>query len=326
MHQERYAEIDFLRGIAIFVMILIHTNFYFLGTSFTAKILWEVSQFAVQAFVFCSAFIFFLRGKDTWQNGFGLYVKKRLKRLLIPYYLFLPVFMTIVFLKDNTAITPTYILQSIFVTGGIEINWLVLLFLMFIFLIPAIVFFQHKSKLLFYGYFALSLLSSIYFMFFPMPYAISYKLIMWLPWSLLFFFAIYFIRYHKAPWFYPVTLTVSGILFLLLGAIEILTNHNLSLYDNKYPPTLYFLIYGMFAITVIIRLAKSNKLPHVIQKSIHFLSIYSYSLYFIHYIILTILTGTLSKFHYTWYTFFPVVFIPTILLQLLINKITQTPK
>src|SRR5579864_4521172 len=147
--KERFSEIDDMRGLAILAMVLIHTNAYFLSDKI-AETLWNYSQFAVPVFLFCSSYIFF-RNRPT--HGVMLpftYIKKRFMRLLIPYYIFAVIYILVSYFEEPAKITGQYILQSLFLVGGIDINWLILLFLFLTFLMPIFTYLEEKQKKLFF--------------------------------------------------------------------------------------------------------------------------------------------------------------------------------
>lgn len=309
--------IDFLRGLAIIVMILIHTTSFFPSDKLATSI-WNWSQFAVPVFVFCSGYLFF---KKQFQHKqyILLYVKKRIPRFLIPYYIFLPFFLLAVFFLNSKLITGKYILQSIFIIGGVDINWLVLLFLYFTFLLPLIVLLYQRYKVGFWFFFLISAGSSIVFLFYHPP--VSYKLIMWIPWTTILFFSFWYMRFeqHKKARI----LLLSGLLlvYIISYYIQTIFHHDLVLRNNKYPPNIYFLSYGMVCIVLL-----SFILPYFFKNKrvsliLHFFSFYSYQIYFLHYVLLTVFSFQIAKYHLNWVTFSLIVLSTTVLTQLLWNWI-----
>ena len=88
---KRDRTIDTLRGLAMFAMMVIHACSYYLKDK-TTLFIWDNLQWAVPVFVFCSFYLFFGR-KDKFSASDWLpYLKKRLTKLLTPYYYFLAVF------------------------------------------------------------------------------------------------------------------------------------------------------------------------------------------------------------------------------------------
>lgn len=314
--KKRYPEIDMLRGIAILAMILIHTCYYFL-TNKTALFIWNWSQFAVPVFIFCSAYLFFQKPRTLSIA----YLKKRLIRLIKPYYIFLLFFIPIFFIINPGISKLKYIIQSAFLTGGVDINWLVLLFVYLTILFPLLNLSFNKNRLLFLIYSVLALSSSIFFIFFKFPF--SYKYILWLPWSVIPIFTLFFVLYEKRKNFVLILILLSGIAFAATYYLEFRSNHNLGMYENKYPPTTYFLSYGMLMISVIYIFSKILIKNTILTKIISFFSFYSYSIYFIHYTVLIVLATQLKNFP-NWSLFFVTVLTITILTQIGINKLTKT--
>lgn len=320
MNKIRHLEIDILRGISMLVMILIHTNAYFLSNRI-AFLSWDIGEFAVPVFIFCSAYIFFKREFTlTAKNAFS-YFKKRLNRLIVPYYLFSLMYILLIWFSQPKKITPKFLLGNLTFTDGMGINWLVILFLIFVFIMPLLYYLKKKSLLLLYLFSGLSIVSSIIFMFYKPP--IAYQFTNWLPWSLIIVFVIYFVRYQEKKWFFPATIIFSLILFLVLRQILVFNHHSLIQYDNKYPPNLYHLIYGVFSIALLYYLSLKgvfNFSP--LKKLIIFLSKYSYTIFFIHYLVIFSLTAIL-KLKFNWISFFLTVFFLSISIQWSYNKISS---
>ena len=310
----RFVEIDVLRGIAVFAMILIHVNYFFISQKIPF-ILWNYSQFAVPVFIFCSSYLFFKKGKDSF--GFS-YFKKRILRLMVPYWIFLVAFIPLVYLFEPKKINLRYIFNSIISTGGVDISWLVLLFIVFTFIFPLIVYLKEKHKIVFVLYSLASFFVPLYLVFFSMK--IDYKFIMWLPWSLIAVFSIFFIKFGHKKWFFSSILAGSLVLYLALAFVQVSLGHVLSFVNNKYPPNLYFLAFGFFAITLLFWLAKKGFFKPV-TKIVSFLSLNSYSIYFIHYFILYVCRIFFKIL--PWYGLFLLVFISTILVQIFVNKLNS---
>lgn len=309
----RFAQIDILRGIAIIAMILIHVNYFYISDKI-AFILWNYSQFAVPVFIFCSSYLFFVKKREDF--GFN-YFKKRILRLMIPYWVFLVAFIPLVFLNETGKVSFSYVLNSIFAIGGVDISWLVLLFLFFSILFPVISYLLSKQKLLF-GLFCFAVfLFSLITMF--VQFQVNYRFIMWIPWSVIVLFSILFLKFQNKKRFYPIVLAISFILFALLLFVQQNQNHSLSLVNNKYPPNLYFLMFGIFFIALLFWLARLNMFK-CLKKGLLFLSVNSYSIYFIHYAVLYLARIYLKNF--SWASLFLVVFVFTILVQVSINRLS----
>lgn len=213
----------------------------------------------------------------------------------------------------NTPIRAKYIFDSITVIGGVEIGWLVLLFIQFALLMPLIALLWQKFRKLFWGYVILSLIASVYLFFFT--FQGNYRYVMWFPWSLICIVAILILQYGKSR-FFSLGLLVLSVLIYITGYFYKLSLHqSTSLFDNKYPPNLYYIMYGIAGVIILMYLHKLPFFPKKVAEFIYFLSKYSYSLYFIHYTFLNVATTLLPHYSFTWYSFFAFVFIPSVIIQ-----------
>ncbi len=315
--KKRYLEIDILRGIAIFSMILIHTSYYFLNNK-AALITWNWGQFAVPVLIFCSSYIFFQKNKNAPVISLS-YFKKRITRLLYPYFIFLIFFLTLVLLFTPEGFTTKYVVQSILLTGGVSINWLVLLFIHMTIIFPLILmcFKQYKPILIIYA--ILSIASSCLFMFHKSP--ISNKDIMWLPWSVIPLFTLFFVLNEHKKNFMIFLSFISGLVFIISYYLVGIAHQNPGMYENKYPPTIYFLSFGTLMISLLYLLSKHLIRKRLITKLISFFSLYSYSIFFIHYTILVIMRESLKYVKFNWITFSLTLILITVTIQIGINRI-----
>jgi probable poly-beta-1,6-N-acetyl-D-glucosamine export protein len=304
--------IDYLRGFAMLVMMLTHVTAYYPSNSI-AFALWNWSHFAVPIFLFCSAYLFFQKSMKGLPTFFP-YVKKRFLRLLVPYYLFLLFFLPTLYYLTPNNVTFKYIVDSFLLTGGVDINWLVLLFLLVTILVYGIVFFWQKARVLFWGFFGMSFLSVIILLF--VTPAVSYKWIMWLPWSFVLYVIFFYILFEKKHKY-----LISLFLFLLGGfSLSYFVRDSLSqsviLIHNKYPPNSLYLFYSMSVMLFILFLLKRFSFPKNIAKILSFFSRYSYQIYFVHYFVLIVFATFLPQLHWSWEVFFLVVVAVTVTIQL----------
>lgn len=313
----RYFEIDALRGLAMLSMVIIHTNAYFRDIKI-ADFLWDANQFAVPVFIFCSAYIFFKKQRPfNHVSGWFFYIKQRFIRLLVPYYIFAGVYIFLTLLKEPTKITASYLTQSFFLVGGIDINWLILLFLIFSFIMPVLAYVAKKSLVLFCLLALISALTALLLVFFP--FSFNYRLIMWVPWLTIVFMGWFFVRYENRKILWVVGPLISLLFFLSLRAVQRNLGHSLIMFDNKYPPNLYHLSYGALAVFILFFLAKKgafNFLP--LKKVLEFLSLHSFPVYFIHWIIIYALT-LFFKIKFQWVGFFLTVLFLTLMVQVVIQ-------
>ncbi len=323
MRSSRNYEIDILRGIGILAIIIIHVNAYFLGNS-TAKLLWDYSQFTVQTFVFCAGYIFFSNKKQLSLRTFPSYFLKRVKRLILPYYLFLFLYFFFIWLSDPKSLNIAYLIRQLtLTTPGNELNWFVVLFLQFAVLIPILSWWGEKRKVFFHLYSLFALGFSLFLLSSQVP--INYKLTMWLPWSLILILSWYTARLEDRNWFYPITITVTFLTFYFLRLALQLWGRSLTFYDNKYPPNLYFTSYGIL-ITLLLMLSAQKGVfkGSIVKKTLTFLGVNSYSIFFIHFLLIFSFAHFLNFALYSWWQVFLVIFVLTVILQLSINKISAS--
>ncbi len=313
--KKRIIEIDILRGLAILVMIFLHTSVYFLTTSLI-KGFWNYGHFAVPVFIFCSAYLFFDKSK-----AFNFpYLLKRFWRLLYPYYIFALFYFFAVYLREPGKLNLKYILNSTFVIGGIDISWLVLLFLQLTFVMPFVLFLWKKKKAGFWVYVFISILSSVLLTLLKWPY--DYRFIMWLQYSIVIIYTMFFVFYKDKKWFLATSFILPGLIFIILRIVESGIGHSLNLFDNKYPPNLYYIAFGIFSTAVLFSLAKKGIFSFFPVKDIFlFLSKYSYSIFFIHYLLLYIFVGLMGVFQFNLLIFFLSIFFLSLTLQLILNKL-----
>ena len=263
-------------------MIFIHATAYFLNVPIV-HLLWDYAHFSVPLFVFCSVFIAFQK-KDATAISITSVIT-RIKRLVVPYYIFVAALFAMTYFVLHKPISLSDISSWLMFGSGRDLGWLVVLFLYILFLIPLIVRiskYAKLSKLLF----QIAILSTIVLLFAPpLPY---FRFIMWLPWSVFLASIFWFVQHIKGRWTFLYISLLSLVGFLVSRYILLQIDHTLTLTENKYPPNLYYVSYGVLMTTVIYWLHqaadKAHVVPSGITKVFNFMSAYSYSLFFIHFL------------------------------------------
>lgn len=319
--RQRNEKIDFIRGVATLGVILIHTSYYFIGIAYVREV-WNYSQFVVQAFVFCSAYLFFKKEFGLKTVGFSFeYFKKRFIRLLWPYYIFLLFFLPLVYFQNPRQIDVWYVIKSVFVwNGGVQIAWLVLLFLQLSLAAPLLFLSYKKNKALFAALQFIIVASGIALIFFKFPY--NWRLIAWLPWSGVLLYAFYFVKFEKTKYFKIASLAAFLFMYIFLVFVFMQRNISLSLYSSKYPPNLYFIAYGVAATAALFYVFYA--VPRQVLQAVNFFSIYAYPIFFIHYWFVIFLAPYLSRWGFTWWSFFGTVLAATVITQIGINKLAKS--
>ncbi len=299
--QERNTTIDFLRGFSVIIIILIHVNAYFSSVPL-AVTLANYSQFAVQFFVFCSAFVFFDRKKD---ESLSLnYFVKRIKRLLIPYYIFLLFYFPFILFIKQEPVAIESLFKWIFLQGDRDLNWLVVLFLYFLLLMPFMKLL--KNTMLFWLFFIISTLSSIILLFTTVP--IHFRWIMWLPWSLILFFTYFYTQTKNKKLFLIISTFITGIIFILSRSTLLVQKHTLTFTENKYPPNMFYLAYGLLCISIFILIYEKLNLQKYKSHSLfNFASKYSYEIFFIHFLYLFIFIEITDYKQFAWWGLFLII-------------------
>lgn len=320
---ERFGAIDFLRGVAIFVMIALHTLAYFLSNKLLYD-LWNYGNFVVPIFIFVSAFLFFRKEIATRTELSFSYIKKRLSRLIIPYYIFLVVYFFLMFMFERHKLTGTFILKNITFLGGVDINWLVILFLYMSVLLPVLSFAQSKSRWTMSVVTVVSLLTSIFLLFFKLP--LSYKLTMWVPWLLVVAVAYYHAEYEENKNTLPIFFLLSTVVFLASWLILDSIPKNTGFFQNKYPPNLYLLSYGTMWIGALFLFYPLISAQKQVMYFFNYFGKYSYTLFFIHYIVIYILAKGTPYKTFGWLPFFIFVTLLSVLGQVGLNRLSLRSK
>lgn len=296
--KERLTHIDFLRAIAIIAMISAHVLSYNLGAA-PVNTMWNYLHFAVVLFIFCSGYLFFLQFENTpWTRFvYARWIQKRSMRLLPLYYGFLLshyalwLLFPAVFSGLGLQKTGAFILNS-FLLIGVDYGWLPLLFLELMVVSPlfALLFRNAKSRS---ATTAVLLTSATILLFQPMRF-IDYRLIMWIPWSVVIFFSFYYARMKHAQQITRKRLYITGsaaVAVYILGSI-LLSNWGipLTLTLHKYPPDIWYLSYGIAAGCMFLIIAPSRVfILAPLQKPIAWISQNSYALFFVHYLVIDII-------------------------------------
>lgn len=169
-----------------------------------------------------------------------------------------------------------------------------------------------------YLYVFVAVISSILFLkYTPHP---LYRSIMWLPWSLIVIYTMYFEKIRKnTVLFWGLTVFFFIIFLVTRQFILIPLGHSLRMYNNKYPPNIYHLSYCLAGLNILFFLSQKGLFTKV-RRYIHFLSKYSYEIYFLHILVIFVLT-VFFHFKFNWVTFFVAVLGITSVVQWGINKI-----
>ena len=318
MNRQRNTTIDFLRGLATLLMILIHVTAYFLSNP-VVYVIWDYTHIVVPLFIFCSAFIYFKRGSYSLGMGQTL---KRIKRLIIPYYLYLIVLFSTLFIIDPSSLSVGGVIKKFLFFQGRDLSWLVVLFLIFIPLFAFLEYAYQKRPTLLKIVGGITLIISVFLL--TNTIGLPFRYIMWLPWCVYLIFTLLYAKGVFSKKMIVVMFVLSALTYGISRGVLMGADHTLTLTENKYPPNMFYLSYGIFWTILLYELHlffnARGVIPPVVQRGFDFMSTHSYSLFFIHFWYVTILRKVIDYQMLGWLGFFGVVLLASIVTQVAINK------
>lgn len=288
MSQSRAVYIDHLRGFAMIVMIANHVSAYFLHIPI-ANFLWNIGEVSVPVFIYCSVASFLISSKNrfSWKE----YIPKRLKRLLIPYWIYLALEAIRLYFQEGNIVDMNWIVKNITFLGGLDLNWLVLLFLYLLFLIPILVMLNKNNIRIFWSLFIICFLISLSGLFVDL-HAFS-RLLMIFGWTILVCVSILLEKTDLSLKSKLIGLVGLILTYLMSHLYLSYTGQKLFQYDHKYPPDIFHIAWGAIGMITLVVLFKRYPQLLLGKRILRFFSIYSYSIYFIH--------NLLIKIFFTWW-------------------------
>lgn len=297
---KRFYHIDFLRAIAILAVIVTHVFSYNLSSR-QNFLIWNYSHFTIVAFVFCSGYVMFASYSQKIYSFSSVmnWYRKRLIRLLLPFYYYFVIHFALVLLFSRffsglgLKFSWQFILQSITFIGGIDLNWLPLLFIELALLFPLLILAFNKRKKIFWGYVSFAIIFTIISTIWQIPYKF-YREIMWIPWSLFLILPWWFYKKENSlkvislsfPLYFLISL-IGFIFFIFLYFVWSHLGRSLTLIDNKYPPNFFYISYEVFGSFLLLGMSFLNLFKYKwILQIYQYISKSSYMLFFIHYIVL----------------------------------------
>ena len=289
----RSHHIDVLRAIATVMIVVTHVLQYHLH-NFLTTFVWNYIHFAVVLFVFCSVSVLLPSVERMEMNASSLFAwcKKRFWRLIKPFYVYIAAHALLILLLpsifngNGLKLTPTFLLDSITLSGGINFNWLVLLFIEIALVFPLIYKVSQKKNWSI-GWGIASFCFIVATLFMPELRSI-YRPIMIIGWSLIVLLSILVVQ-SKIKAFHVFLGAFAVFSLLLLVPDSFLAGANLSsrLIDHKYPPDVYYLSYATMMSMAVFFLGKAKFWDYSwLKEPISYISRHSYEIFFIHYIVL----------------------------------------
>ncbi len=317
--KDRDMTVDILRALSIIIMMVIHVNAYYLKDKLTLFV-WSYGQWVVPAFVLCSFAVGSYDVSTLWD--YLKYLKKRLMRLLVPYYIWLGANIILIFVVTKKMVSIEYLVKNIIFTGGSDFNWLVLLFIYFTIFGPFIAYCVYKKPML--GILTMLVgitLSSVIFLD-QSQWNKSFRITMLLPWLAITVGLLFFLRLMREKKYKLVSLLLL-ICMLLYYFIHILfllpRGMRGDLYFHKYPPNIYFVLFCLWTTPVayVVSLFLNRFLGgvEIFKKIILYVSIHSYEIFFVHTLVLYVIDKVITVKNLTYHQFLLILFIATFILM-----------
>ena len=144
---------------------------------------------------------------------------------------------------------------------------------------------------------------------------------MWLPWSLVILASWLFVKFHNriTSAYLAISCTVTALLLSFYLSVQ---DHSLLIIDNKYPPNLYYLLYGVAWISGLWLLLSFMDLSKKAWNIVRFFSVNSYSIFFIHFWVFTFMRVVL-KLDLHWGYVFVIVTLSSVIVQKGISSISS---
>jgi peptidoglycan/LPS O-acetylase OafA/YrhL len=180
-------------------------------------------------------------------------------------------------------------------TGGVDFNWFVLLFVQLTLLTPFL-FAISKKRGLSIILLVIGLILTVIFFFIHPSYQ-SFKWTMIFGWSFVYFLGMVISKYELKK---DISLKKYGFFALFFALIFLILDSrffnikNLVLTEHKYPPDIVYLSYGL-TITFILLIIGKKLIANPFNPSIIFLSRHSYSIFFANYLALDMILNISGK-------------------------------
>lgn len=320
--QKRVWQIDIMRGVSMILMMVLHVLAYYKEDS-VAFAIWEFAQLSVPVFIFCSAYLFYTRDAASATCGFS-YFKKRLIRLMVPYYWFLAAYGVLLAYFEPSKLTQPYIIDSIILTDGIYINWLVLLFLYMSIMSPIMMAVYRKNAYLLGAWLIFATTFSV--LTFSMAWPTWWRWGMWIGWSPLIVYCWYIAdaivagNRRRLIGAAAAALLLTGMLALYRMSVGL----SLEVTQSKYPPNIYYLAYSALCVPLAWFVSNARLFQSKgVQSVVGYFSRHSYSLFFIHFFVIFFLLYLVPTNQLHWLPYTGLMFGITMGVQLLLTTIAK---
>lgn len=308
----RNQTIDILRTIGLLLVIAAHASFNEQFFSFR--------EFDVVLLVFCSGASFVLSSKN---EKYIDYVVKRFKKLIIPIWVFLICFFPVHYLL-GAPISFNYIFKTfLFTSGGLLFVWIFRVIFItslcnpfikkmtekipHILLITLVIILLNDGLLYLVRNYMSSSIVTIYE--YIVAYTISYGVIS------LYGMKAFFLENKKKL----LMACISLLVFIVLHKM----NPSITLYDAKYPPTLYYISYGIFWSMLLSYVFNYVHLNEKVYGIIKWISVNSMTIYMWHIVFFYLMSDSVIKGIHSGMMMYLYLLIPSIVCTALSQKVIK---
>ena len=280
--EQRDYSVDLLRAFGLLLLILAHVD--------PPNIIFQLRVMDVPLMVFISGISFSLSTRSIRSLAeYRNYVVKRFKRLIIPAWIFIVIFLVVFGICELAGIGDEkfsigLIARSFLLIDGIGYVWVIRVYFLMAIIAPAIknVLLRLKLPFRILTFICLALLQQLLVVYtkdafgklniiyqYVFLYVIGYGLIYWMG---------MIVNKLRRKQILLLAMVFTGI-FIVLGV----SSGQYSIQAAKYPPQLYYIAYGLAASLFLIFVSRTGTGYRLGKsKSVQFLSKYSLELYFAH--------------------------------------------
>lgn len=309
---QRDLSIDFLRCIGMVLIVLAHS----IGSDNT---IFQIRAFDVPLMIFVSGLCF----ADKVIKSYKSFIWKRIKRLLIPTYLFLIVYFGIVFIArlfgTDFGITNKHIAGSFLLLHGIGFVWIIRVFLIVAVLTPLLLWMSNRIKYVFvFCLVLISIQTALVYYQVGFDYLFFRGFVLYgIGYSIVFLAATGIKRANgrekekeSIAWY--AVLAVAIIYYHINNGWE----HIIPINNYKYPPSSYYIIYGIAASAFLYSIR--SKFSIFINKFTIFIGSHTLWIYLYH---IPFFFNICTKLNLGWSIKFPILLLGGIVLAYLQEKL-----
>lgn len=285
-------EVDKIKAFAALLVILTHILANYKGDSSIYNFIWEAIHFSVGAFVFASGFLFGSGERDLYTfHDFVGELWRKVKRIVLPYWSYALLYIIFMLLVGQGGVlleklSWDYILNTIFLLGGVGYTWIPRLFVMLMITILFLSWISRKGYTAHILFLIVSIVFSSVTLFIEVDLASKFNMLF--GWYLIFISGYFLSKDYSSlnlRWLAIIS-TVGTAVFI--GIISIL-DLNISLFHNEYPPTPFFVLYNIAVISWLWIWFRKLKMNKIWYSATRWLAIHSYEMFFYHLLVMYVI-------------------------------------